>query len=359
MVGIDSEFWSARRVVVTGHTGFKGGWLSLWLSRLGAAVHGYALDPPTQPNLFDVASINSVMASDIRADIACLDSLKDTLNQICPDVVFHLAAQSLVRESYHDPIGTLISNILGTANLLEAVRSTKSVKAVVLVTTDKVYQNHGLERYYNENDPLGGYDPYSASKAGAEIVTASYRSSFFGAQSGHPAHIATARAGNVIGGGDWATDRLVPDCLRSFAVGKSVHLRYPDAVRPWQHVLEPLAGYLLLAQSLFGIGGSKFANAWNFGPDTSGDATVGEIAEAMAKLWGNGAHVCYPTKSESLHEAEFLRLDSGRARGQLGWQPSWSLEKALEYTMLWQRAWLQGADMQATTLEQIKVYEAI
>lgn len=360
MVGVkpNSVFWSGRSVLVTGHTGFKGGWLSLWLHHLGAQVHGYALDPPTEPNLYDTADVKSLLVSDIRADIADLDTFKSVLAQARPEVVFHLAAQPLVRESYREPLGTLTSNIMGTANVLEAVRSVDSIRAVVLITTDKVYENHGQGQPYHETDPLGGYDPYSASKAAAEIVAASYRSSFFADQSGHPARVATARAGNVIGGGDWAADRLVPDCLRAFAADEFVKLRYPGAVRPWQHVLEPLAGYLILTQWLLSAEGTKFARAWNFGPDASGDATVGEIAEATARLWGSGARVTYPSGDEHPHEAGLLRLDSTRAREELGWLPCWSLERMLEYTVQWHRAWLQGVDMQTMSLEQIRAYES-
>lgn len=344
-------------MLLTGHTGFKGGWLALWLHELGATVHGYALDPPTNPSLFEVARIGGRLASDTRADLADLPRLRSVFARTQPDVVFHLAAQALVRESYRDPLGTLTSNVMGTAHVLEAARTTASVQAVVLITTDKVYENREGEDPYREDDPLGGRDPYSASKAAAEIVAASYRASFFGGESGSSARIATARAGNVIGGADWATDRLIPDCLRAFARNESVYLRYPNAVRPWQHVLEPLSGYLRLAELLLGQTGERFATAWNFGPDADGDATVGEVAAATARLWGDGAQIVLAPLSENPHEAGLLRLDATRARTELGWRPRWSLTHALEQTVSWHRAWAQGSDMMAVTLDQIHAYE--
>ena len=356
-MSVDSDLWRGRSVFVTGHTGFKGGWLTLWLRHLGAEVHGYALGPPTDPSLFEVARIGSVLASDTRADLADLAQLKLALESAKPEVIFHLAAQSLVRESYRDPLGTLVTNVIGTAHVLEAARRLDSVRAIVLITTDKVYQNREWEHPYREVDPLGGHDPYSASKAAAEIVAASYRASLFGGDPGNPARVATARAGNVIGGGDWAADRLLPDCLRAFAAGEPVRLRFPRAVRPWQHVLEPLAGYLRLAERLLDANGTDFAAAWNFGPDASGDATVAEVAEAAARFMGDGATVeCAPV-SEHPHEAGLLRLDSTRARTLLPWEPRWSLPYAVELTVAWQRAWKQGADMMAASLDQIRAYE--
>jgi CDP-glucose 4,6-dehydratase len=351
-------FYSGKRVLVTGHTGFKGGWLSLWLDRLGAAVHGYALDPPTEPSLFQAACIGKVLASDTRADLADLARLKTVLGASQPDVIFHLAAQPIVRESYRDPLSTLAANVMGTAHVLEAARSSGSVRALVLITTDKVYENREWVYPYREVDPLGGYDPYSASKAAAEIVAASYRASFFTGETGHPARVATVRAGNVIGGGDWAADRLVPDCLRAFANHEPVRLRYPHAVRPWQHVLEPLSGYLELGARLCTPEGAAFAKGWNFGPDTSGDATVGEIAQTLARIWGEDARVELAQSARNPHEAGLLTLDSTLARTQLGWKPRWSLEQALARTTAWNRAWISGADMNAFTLDQIRDWEA-
>jgi CDP-glucose 4,6-dehydratase len=351
-------FYAGKRVLVTGHTGFKGGWLALWLHRLGATLYGYALNPPTEPSLFESAGIGTVLASDTRADLADLAQLQAALHNAKPEVVFHLAAQPLVRASYRDPLGTLATNVMGTAHLLEAVRAIHTVRAVVLITTDKVYENCEWAYPYREIDPLGGHDPYSASKAAAEIVAASYRSSFFGGETGHPACVATARAGNVIGGGDWGRDRLVPDCVRGFTKNEPVRLRFPQGVRPWQHVLGPLAGYLQLAGQLCGPDGAKFAKPWNFGPDASGDATVGEVAETTARLWGEGARVeCAPSTGNP-HEAGLLRLDSTLARTQLGWRPRWSLEEALAHTVAWYRSWARGADMAAICVDQIRAYEA-
>jgi CDP-glucose 4,6-dehydratase len=343
-----------RVVLLTGHTGFKGSWLALWLADLGARVHGYALEPPTEPNLFEVAQVAGVLASDTRADLADLAALTATLERSQPEVVFHLAAQPLVREGYRDPLGTLATNVMGTANLLEAVRRVVSVRAVVVVATDKVYENRETGHAFTEGEPLGGKDPYSASKAAAEMVVASYRSSFLETDR-HPARIASARAGNVVGGGDWATDRLVPDCLRAFAAGEPARLRHPDAVRPWQHVLEPLSGYLLLAARLLDDGGEQFAGAWNFGPDATDDASVSDVAQRVASLWGNGA-VVERAENPEWHEAGLLRLDSTQARTELGWAPRWSLQQALEHTVAWQRAWLRGDDMQAVCRDQIATY---
>jgi CDP-glucose 4,6-dehydratase len=352
------SFYRRRPVLVTGHTGFKGSWLTLWLHELGAIVHGYALNPPTEPSLFEVAGIRALLASDVRADLADLARLKSVFIEARPEVVFHLAAQPLVRAAYQDPLGTLASNVMGTAHVLESARATDAVRAMVLITTDKVYDNREWAYPYREIDPLGGHDPYSASKAAAEIVAASYRASFFQGETGHPARVATARAGNVIGGGDWASNRLVPDCLRAFAKNESVRLRFPRAVRPWQHVLEPLAGYLQLAEKLSAAGSANFAKAWNFGPDTSGDVPVGEVAEMTARLWGEDARVECTPSTENPHEAGLLRLDSTLARTELGWKPRWPLGQALMQTVAWHRAWIRGTDMAAVTLEQIRAYQA-
>jgi CDP-glucose 4,6-dehydratase len=269
-------------------------------------------------------------------------------------VVFHLAAQPLVRDSYRDALGTFATNVMGTANLLEAMRGVDSIRAAVLITTDKVYLNREHTQPYRETDHLGGHDPYSASKAATEIVAASYRASFFTGPDAHPARIATARAGNVIGGGDWAADRLVPDCLRSFAAGEPVRLRYPDAVRPWQHVLDPLAGYLQLAQHLLSPEGHRFARAWNFGPDAGSEATVLAVAQALARLWGDGAVAESIAAPGHPHEASLLHLDSSAAHDALGWRPRWHLERALEKTVAWQLAMHHGDDMAAVSLEQIR-----
>ena len=348
--------WRGCDVFLTGHTGFKGGWLTLWLHALGARVHGYALEPPTTPSLFEAAGLQRLLASECRADLADRAALAAALAQAAPRVVFHLAAQPLVRASYADPLGTLASNVMGTAHLLEAVRGVDSVEAVVVVTTDKVYLNREWVHPYRESDALGGHDPYSASKAAAEMVAASYRASFFATPAAR-ARIATARAGNVIGGGDWAADRLVPDGLQAFAAGQPLRLRYPEAVRPWQHVLEPLAGYLLLAQELLAPGRrDAAARAWNFGPGEGGDATVGMVAQRLAQAWGADARVEITAVAGQLHEAGLLRLDAAQARSALGWRPRWDLDQAIEATVAWHRAWQQGADLQALGRAQIAAY---
>ena len=358
MVNPSAGFWTGRSVALTGHTGFKGSWLALWLQKLGANVHGYALNPPTSPSLFGEAGVAVTLASDVRADLADLETLGRSLEGARPQILFHLAAQPLVRQSYTDPVGTIATNVLGTAHVLEVARRIPSLRAIVVITTDKVYQNHEWEYPYREVDPLGGYDPYSASKAAAEIITASYRQSFFVEARGHAGRVASARAGNVIGGGDWAADRLIPDCMRAFANGDPVTLRYPGAVRPWQHVLEPLSGYLLLAERLFSDEGVSHAKAWNFGPDERDNATVGVVAEAAARLYGGTARVELLAGHEQPHEAGMLRLDSSRAAAVLGWRPRWSLNTALANTVEWYRARDQKADMAARTIEQIAAYEA-
>ena len=348
--------WRGRSVLVTGHTGFKGGWLTVWLHELGAEVHGFALDPPTVPNLFEVARVGSLLASDTRADLADLPGLASAMQHARPEVIFHLAAQPLVRDSYRDPLGTFSTNTLGTAHVLEAARMTDGVRAIVLVATDKVYENRESDHPYRESDPLGGHDPYSASKAAAEIVAASYRSSFFSGDGRHPARIATARAGNVIGGGDWANDRLVPDCLRAFEAGQPARLRNPRAVRPWQHVLEPLSGYLRLAERLAANDGEQFATSCNFGPAAGDVATVEGVANLLAQLWGVGATVQHAPPGDNLHEAGMLKLDTTKARTTLQWAPRWSLAEALTKTVAWHRAWNGGVEMLGVCRSQIQSY---
>lgn len=350
--------WDKTSVFVTGHTGFKGSWLSLLLHTLGAKVHGYALNPPTVPSLFKIANVADVIESDTRANLSDVTSLQRALEATNPKVVFHLAAQPLVRESYANPLNTFATNIMGTANLLEAVRSVNGIEAVVIITTDKVYENREWAYPYREVDPLGGHDPYSASKAAAEIVVASYRASFFNGSFENCARIATARAGNVIGGGDWAVGRLVPDCLRAFGKETPVRLRYPQSVRPWQHVLEPIAGYIRLAEKLLGDEERRYTCAWNFGPDSTGDATVGKVAQLTADIWGKGAQVLIDEVKSHPHEAGVLRLDIARARAELGWQLDWSVKQALQATVDWHRAWLAGRDMQSYTLSQIRSFQA-
>ncbi len=344
---------------LTGHTGFKGGWLSLWLQRLGAEVCGYALDPGTAPNLFEVAGVRSAL-QDVRGDIGDAVHLQEAMRTFAPEVVFHLAAQPLVRASYSDPVGTYKTNVLGTVNVLESIRHTRSVRAVVSVTTDKCYENKEWIWPYRETDPLGGYDPYSSSKACAEIVSAAYRQSYFPvAHLGRSHHVAlaTARAGNVIGGGDWSTDRLIPDLVRGFLSGEPVPIRYPDAIRPWQHVLEPLHGYLLLAEHLLS-GDAKFATSYNFGPAEADARPVRWIADRMARTWSDGA-AWQLEGGEKAHEAGYLKLDASRARADLGWVPLLRLNTALDLLVQWYRGWEQGHDMRALSLKQIEQYEAL
>lgn len=342
---------------VTGHTGFKGSWLALWLAGMGARVYGYALDPSTTPSLFAEAGVANQLAGDTRADIADRAALQAALQAAQPSVVLHLAAQALVRPGYADPVNTFATNVMGTVHLLEAVRAVKSVQAVVIVTTDKVYDNREWVYPYRESDALGGHDPYSASKGAAEIVAASYRASFYGT-AGHAARVATARAGNVIGGGDWSPERLVPDCLQAFATGSPVCLRYPQAVRPWQHVLEPLGGYLALAERLLSIEGGGAAKAWNFGPEAGDDATVGEVAEALARRWGGAASIESSASESAPHEAGLLRLDITQARIELGWRPRWSLGQALDATVDWFQGWQRGGDAATLCHKQIASYTA-
>lgn len=343
---------------MTGHTGFKGGWLSLWLQKHGVHLVGYSLKPPTEPNLCHLAQVESCMTS-IFGDIRDLSHITAVFEQHQPEIVIHMAAQSLVRQSYLEPVQTFQTNIMGTVNVLEAVRRCQSVKVVLVVTSDKCYENREWVWPYRENEPLGGNDPYSSSKACAELVTAAYRGSFFTADNGTETApcVASVRAGNVIGGGDWAQDRLVPDCIRAFIAERPVQLRYPLAVRPWQHVLEPLSGYMMLAQRLLEDESPSFAEAWNFGPDANGDATVGEVARRIGELWGN-ASISVSGKEKAPHEARLLRLDVTKALTRLGWRQRWVLDRALQETVNWYKAWQAGEEMRAYTLAQIEAYEA-
>ena len=346
---MNAAFWRGKRVLVTGHTGFKGSWLCLWLQSLGAEVHGYALPPPTNPALFDLADVGGVLASSTCADIRDPGAVAAALGRIQPEVVFHLAAQPLVRYSYQSPVETFAVNVMGTAHLLEAIRHVGGVRAVVNVTTDKCYENREWHWGYRENEPMGGHDPYSSSKGCAELVSAAYRSSYF--QDAGP-RLATARAGNVIGGGDWASDRLVPDFLRAMDTGSTLLVRSPDAVRPWQHVLEPLCGYLMLAEALHGS--ATYAEPWNFGPDDEDARSVRWILEHLSQGTPNMHWAC--DDAPQPHEAHFLKLDSSKARARLGWHPRWRLGHALDMTMAWHQAWREGAHMPSFTLAQITAY---
>jgi len=356
---VDKSLWRGKRVFLTGHTGFKGGWLALWLASKGAIVRGYALDPCTEPNLFTQARIGSVI-EDIRGDIRNPAALDPALRDFAPEVVFHLAAQPLVRYSYEDPIGTYETNVIGTARVLDAVRRTPSVRAVVSVTTDKCYENKEWLWGYRETDPLGGYDPYSSSKACAEIVSAAFRQSYFNPSqlAEHKVAVATARAGNVIGGGDWSTDRLIPDLVRGFLAGEPVRIRRPQAIRPWQHVLEPLHGYILLAEHLLSADPARFATAFNFGPSDDDAQPVQWIVEHMTKFWG-GAASWVLDPDPGVHEAGYLKLDASRARAELQWRPRLNLGSALEWLVAWYKASQAGEDMYVFTLAQIAAYESL
>lgn len=348
-----NKFWEGRRVFVTGHTGFKGSWLCLWLQHLGANVTGYALAPVTRPSLFESASVASNMCS-LIGDIRDADALRKAMHQSAPEVVIHMAAQPLVRASYENPVETYSVNVIGTAQVLETVRGCPSVRAVVSVTTDKCYDNREWHWGYRETDRLGGRDPYSSSKAGAELVTSAYRSSFF--LSSEPGvALATARAGNVIGGGDWSNSRLIPDILAAIEAGKPVSIRYPDAIRPWQHVLEPLAGYLDLSERLLSDQGNAFSEAWNFGPRDEDARPVRWIVEQLLDRWGSGSWEV--DVSAQPYESTHLKLDCSKALARLDWRPRWDLTETLNAIIDWQRAYLKGNDMRQFTLEQITQYE--
>ena len=346
---ITPSFWRGKRVFLTGHTGFKGSWLALWLQQLGAQVTGYALPPTTTPSLFELAGVAKYMHS-ILEDIRNPAALQQALETARPEIILHLAAQALVSDGYTDPVGTYATNVMGTINLLEQARQLSDVRAIVIVTTDKCYENLESTHAYVESDALGGHDPYSSSKACTEIVAASWRRSFF--TSGQAA-IATARAGNVIGGGDWAPHRLVPDLLQAFTKGEEARLRNGQAVRPWQHVLEPLAGYLILAEQLWDD--RSRACAWNFGPELEDCVSVAELAELLGRLWpGGGRHTIQA--SPLPHEAGLLRLDASRAKQLLGWKPRWHLKEALRQTVEWHQAWLGGSSMGNFCRQQIERY---
>ena len=351
-MAMNRTFWRGKRVFLTGHTGFKGGWLALWLTDMGAEIHGYALTPPTEPNFFTVANLQDRLARSTIADIRDAASLAQAMQAARPDIVLHLAAQPLVRYSYVAPVETYAVNVMGTVNLLEAVRQTPSVKAVVNVTTDKCYENREWVWPYRENEAMGGFDPYSSSKACSELVTAAYRRSFLKAAG---IHLASARAGNVIGGGDWAADRLVPDFLRALDASQTLTIRSPLATRPWQHVLEPLSGYLMLAEKLF-TEGQSFADAWNFGPEEADARPVQWIVEYLCGQVPDAVWKC--DAASQLHEANMLKLDSSKAKVQLGWRPRWNLQVALGMTLAWHQAWKQGSDMAAISVQQIQAYEA-
>jgi CDP-glucose 4,6-dehydratase len=349
---VTRDFWAGRKVFVTGHTGFKGSWLLLMLRELGAEVSGYSLPPPTDPSMFDLLELQHDCRH-VIGDVRDMAALEAALTEAQPEIVLHLAAQPLVRYSYDQPVETYAVNVMGTVHLLDACRRVPGVRSIVCVTTDKCYENVGWVWGYRENDRLGGADPYSNSKAACELAVEAYRRSFFSAPDGTTAGVATARAGNVIGGGDFALDRLVPDAMRGFSAGTPVPIRNPLAVRPWQHVLEPLYGYLLLAEKLHGD--RRFATGWNFGPQTDESASVGTVTEALAAMWGEGAS-WRQDAADHPHEAATLKLDSTKARLELGWTPRFALDEALHETQIWYKGFQRRENMRDVTERQVRSY---
>ncbi len=344
------EFWRGRRVFVTGHSGFFGGWLCLWLSRLGAEVTGFSLAPPTRPNLFEAIGLGEDIWS-ITGDIRKSNVLSAAMRESDPSLVIHLAAQPLVRLAHDAPVDTFSTNVMGTVNVLQAMRGCDNVEAAIVFTTDKVYENLETGAAYQEDDRLGGREPYGASKACAEFVTQAYRASYFD----NGPMVATVRAGNIIGGGDWAADRLIPDAVRAFAAGKALHIRNPHAIRPWQHALDPARGLLVLAEKL--VAGADTPLALNLGPSNEAASTVGSIADAMVRMWGNGAAWTTESAADAPYEARLLNLDSTLARDCIGWAPAWSLDRALKATVEWYQAFLARKDMRALSLSQISAME--
>jgi CDP-glucose 4,6-dehydratase len=355
---MNKDFWKGKKVLITGHTGFKGSWLSLWLQYMGAKVIGYALPPPTEPNLFSIADVDRGMIS-VVGDIRDLKSLDVTIFEHRPEIVIHLAAQALVRASYADPIGTFSTNVMGTANVLEAVRNSETIKVAIIITSDKCYENNEWVWGYRESDPMGGHDPYSSSKGCAELVAAAYMKSFFSGSHNSEGNIAiaTARAGNVIGGGDWSKDRLIPDIMSSMMNGQAIMIRSPQSIRPWQHVLESLRGYLMLAESLW-CHGSKFSGSWNFGPDDKDNKTVSWIADFITKQWGYGAR-WITDSNQHLHEAAYLKLDCSKSKQFLGWWPALDLPTTIQWIIEWYQALKRDQNMKKQTLEDIHRYEEI
>lgn len=352
---IDNSFWQGKKVFITGHTGFKGSWLCLWLHSLGAEVTGYALQPPTQPSLFELCRIDGIITS-IIGDVRNADKLSRSMQEVQPDIVIHMAAQPLVRDSYKNPVETYAINVMGTVNLLEAVRNCESVKSIVNVTTDKCYENKEWIWGYRENESLGGYDPYSNSKACSELVTASYRNSFFNPTEydKHGVAIASARAGNVIGGGDWAVDRLIPDCIKALVNNQKIIIRNPNAIRPWQHVLEPLSGYLMLAQKLY-EDGVNYVGGWNFGPNDNEAKSVEWLVQKMCEMWDGQADYEIDQGTHP-HEAHYLKLDCSKAKVRLNWHPKWTLEQTLRNIAEWVSSYQQKCDMRKVCLDQIADY---
>lgn len=352
---INPDFWKNKKVLITGHTGFKGSWLSMWLMSLGADIKGFALAPHTEFSLYDECNLSQNMQSEF-GDIRNYETLLSSIKAFNPDIVFHLAAQALVRHSYHHPRETYSTNVMGTLNVFEVIRTIGGVKVIINVTSDKCYENKEWVWGYRETDAMGGYDPYSSSKGCAELLTASYRQSFFHPRdyAQHGCALASVRAGNVIGGGDWSDDRLIPDTLKAFQKSESVLIRHPNAIRPWQHVLEPLSGYLMLAERLY-ANERDYAEGWNFGPLSKNEISVGEIVEMLANLWGENAR-WHVDLSAQPHEAHFLKLDCSKAISQLGWQPKWSIHEAVHKIVNWQKAWLNQQNMFDYCLSEIHQY---
>lgn len=352
---VNKNFWAGKKVFVTGNTGFKGSWIGLWLSSMNAVVRGYSLDPPTNPNLFSLINSDNLFET-ITGDVRDYESLSKAMNDFQPDIAIHMAAQPLVRDSYKIPVDTYEINVMGTVKFFEACRNTESLRAILNVTTDKVYENKEWLWGYRENEPFGGYDPYSNSKACSELVTTAYRNSYFNPKEygkNHQILLATARAGNVIGGGDWAEDRLIPDIIRSFEKGKEVIIRSPNSIRPWQFVLEPLSGYLMLCEKLYTGDDIQYAEGWNFGPDESDAKTVEWIVQNISALWGKGVTYCIENYSSGIHEAGYLKLDSSKAHSILNWHPRWTISHALKKTVAWFEDFYTEKNMRNVCLDQI------
>lgn len=354
MRSVDPSFWMGKRVFLTGHTGFKGGWLSLWLASMGAEVFGFSLPPNTTPSLYEVIGVEDLVKDSQFGNVQDYQELFAALSKSKADIVIHMAAQPLVRYSYDNPIETYATNVMGTVNLLEAVRQLDTVRATVVVTTDKCYENKEWVWGYREDEPMGGYDPYSSSKGCAELVVSAFRRSYFTRVAEGTGYLASARAGNVIGGGDWSIDRLIPDALGAFQMGKPLMIRSPKSTRPWQHVLEPLSGYLLLAQALYEKG-ADYASGWNFGPRDEDARPVGDVVDMLVAGWGNNA--CWHLDgADQPHEANFLKLDCSKAHTQLGWGPKWTLEIAIEKIISWHKALESKQNMRDFSLNQISQF---